>query len=234
MVKKTANGAYVTYFRVSTRKQGRSGLGLEAQQASVNSFLNTPDGICFRKKVAELVEVESGKLSSRPKLAEALALCRSYNATLVIAKLDRLSRNLNFVTNLMESKVSFIAADMPTANKFTVHIMASVAEQEADMIAERTKKAMRTAKEKGTLLGRRDAAIAAFHSKGAKISAEVRSEKAMTKCNDLLPVINAIRAEGATSLRRIAQVMSERELVTPRGGYKWTATQVARILQRVA
>ena len=115
---------------------------------------------------------------SRPKLAEALALCRIYNATLIIAKPDRLARNVAFIANLMESGVEFIAIDMPTASNFTLHIMASVAQQEGDMIADRTKKALATARARGTLLGRRDAAISAYSSIGVKASAEVRSGRA--------------------------------------------------------
>src|SRR5882757_11240428 len=137
-----ANGKYVTYFRVSSRKQGKSGLGLEAQQSAAQVFLR---GESWKTKVGEFVEVESGKRNSRPKLLEALALCRIYNATLIIAKLDRLARNVAFIANLMESGAEFVAIDMPTASKFTLHIMASVAEQEGDMIADRTKKALATA-----------------------------------------------------------------------------------------
>jgi len=158
-----ANGKYVTYFRVSSRKQGKSGLGLEAQQSAAQVFLR---GESWKTKVGEFVEVESGKRNSRPKLLEALALCRIYNATLIIAKLDRLARNVAFIANLMESGAEFVAIDMPTASKFTLHIMASVAEQEGDMIADRTKKALATARERGTMLGRRDGAIAAFSSIG--------------------------------------------------------------------
>lgn len=163
-------------------------------------------------------------------MADALSRCHAYNATLVIAKLDRLARNLNFITNLMESGVEFLAVDMPKASKFTVHIMAAVAEQEADMIADRTRKAMATAKTRGTLLGRRDDKIAAYTSLGTTASAEVRRSKADNKAKHLIPVIRAIQAEGATSLRQIAAVLNERGIDTPRGTGRWSAVQVSRIL----
>ena len=221
-----ANGKFVAYYRVSTRKQGKSGLGLEAQQEAVRSHLNGGRW----KLIAEVTEVESGKKNDRPKLSEALALCRVYGATLIIAKLDRLARNVNFISNLMDSSVEFVAVDMPTAARFTLHIMAAVAEQEATMIAARTKAAMATAKARGTKLGRRDDAIAAYASKGAQVSAERRGAKASKRAADLLPAIRRIQAEGAASLREIAAVLNERGIVTPTKKGEWSAVQVSRIL----
>ena len=157
-----------------------------------------------------------------------------YSATLVIAKLDRLARNVAFIANLKESGVEFIAADMPTANTFTVHIMASVAQQEGEMIADRTRKALATAKARGTLLGRRDGAIAAFSSIGVKASAEVRGNTAKAKAKDLIPLIREAQASGATSLRQIAALLNERDTPTARGRGKWSAVQVARVLARSA
>lgn len=226
-----ANGKYVTYFRVSSRKQGKSGLGLEAQQVSVEAFLRTGD---WKTKVGEFVEVESGKRNDRPKLAEALALCRIFNATLMIAKLDRLARNVAFIVNLKESGVEFTAADMPTANTFTINIMASVAQQEVEMIADRTRKALATARAKGTRLGRRDGAIAAFSEMGVRASAEVRTAKAKAKAKDLLPLIQAAKESGASSLRQIAAVLNSRDTPTARGGGQWSAVQVARVIARAA
>ena len=221
-----ANGKFVAYYRVSTRKQGKSGLGLEAQQEAVRSHLNGGRW----KLIAEVTEVESGKKNDRPKLSEALALCRVYGATLIIAKLDRLARNVNFISNLMDSSVEFVAVDMPTASRFNIHIMAAVAEQEADMIAARTKAAMATAKAKGTKLGRRDDAIAAYASKGAQVSAERRGAAASKRAGDLLPAIQRIQAEGATSLRDIAAVLNERGILTPTEKGEWSAVQVSRVL----
>src|SRR6516164_1733158 len=143
------NGKFVAYYRVSTQKQGRSGLGLEAQRHAVAEFLNGGDW----KIVGEFTEVESGKRSDRPELARALAMCRLHGARLVIAKLDRLSRNAHFLFGLQEAGVDFVAADMPNANQLTVGIMAVVAQDEAKRISERTKAALAAAERRGTVLG---------------------------------------------------------------------------------
>jgi DNA invertase Pin-like site-specific DNA recombinase len=226
-----ANGKFVAYFRVSSRKQGKSGLGLEAQRESVQVHLNGGRW----KMVGEFVEVESGKRKDRPKLAEALSLCRAYGATLIIAKLDRLARNVAFISALMEAGVEFLAVDMPSASKFTVHIMAAVAEQEADMIAERTRKALATARARGTHLGRRDDAIALYAETGNQASAEVRAKTAQKRANDLRPVIAKAKKEGANSLRQVADKLNEwgTPTVSKRGG-QWSAVQVQRVLVRTA
>ena len=140
---------FIAYYRVSTARQGHSALGLEAQRQAVRDYLNGAS----RQLVGEFVEVESGKRSDRPKLAEALRLCRLHGATLVIAKLDRLARNVHFVSSLMESGVDFVAVDFPQANRLTVHILAAVAEHEAKMISERTRAALQAAKTRGVRLG---------------------------------------------------------------------------------
>src|SRR5919205_517927 len=144
-----ATGTFVSYLRVSTARQGRSGLGLEAQRQAVTDFLNGGNW----HLAAEVVEVESGKRNDRPKLAEALRLCRLHGAVLIIAKLDRLARNVAFISNLMESRVEFTAVDFPQANRLTVHILAAVAEHEREMISQRTKAALAAAKARGTQLG---------------------------------------------------------------------------------
>jgi DNA invertase Pin-like site-specific DNA recombinase len=124
---------FIAYYRVSTQRQGRSGLGLEAQRKAVN------DRLCGDTKlIAEYTEIESGRKNDRPRLAEALAACRLHRATLVIAKLDRLARNVAFVSNIMDSYVDFEAVDFPQANRLTIHILAAVAEHEARMISDRT------------------------------------------------------------------------------------------------
>src|SRR6476660_1180485 len=141
---------FVAYYRVSTDRQGRSGLGLEAQQKAVIDFLNGGAS----ELVGEFVEVESGKKSDRPELARAIEACRKHKARLVIAKLDRLSRNLAFVATLMDSGVEFVAVDNPHANKLTIHILAAVAEHEREAISERTKAALAAAKARGKRLGK--------------------------------------------------------------------------------
>ena len=222
-----ANGKFVAYYRVSTAKQGRSGLGLEAQQEAVRNYLN---GGRWRL-VAEATEVESGKRNDRPKLAEALSLCRVHGATLIIAKLDRLARNVNFISNLMESTVEFTAVDFPQANRLTVHILAAVAEHEAAMISTRTKAALAAAKARGVKLGGDRGNIAGESRKGQRASAAKRSALATDRAIDLLAVIRSAQANGATSLRQIAEVLNERGIVTARGG-EWSAVQVARVLAR--
>ncbi len=142
-------GKYIAYYRVSTQRQGKSGLGLEAQQAAVKDHLNGGRW----QLVAQITEVESGKRKDRPKLAEALKLCRVHGATLIIAKLDRLARNVAFVSALMDAGVEFEAVDFPQANRLTIHIMAAVAEHEAKAISERTKAALAAAKVRGVKLG---------------------------------------------------------------------------------
>ena len=140
---------FVAYYRVSTDRQGRSGLGLEAQQKAVTDYLN---GGAW-ELVGEFVEVESGKKSNRPQLARAIETCRKRRARLVIAKLDRLSRNLAFVATLMDAGVEFVAVDNPHANRLTIHILAAVAEHEREAISERTKAALAAAKARGKRLG---------------------------------------------------------------------------------
>jgi DNA invertase Pin-like site-specific DNA recombinase len=144
-----AKGSFVAYYRVSTAEQGRSGLGLEAQQQAVRAYL---DGGSW-SLLAEYTEVESGKLRDRPQLAAAIAHCRLTGATLVIAKLDRLSRNLAFLAQMMDGDIAFVAVDNPHATRFTVHILAAVAEHEAAQISARTKAALAAAKARGTRLG---------------------------------------------------------------------------------
>jgi DNA invertase Pin-like site-specific DNA recombinase len=180
---------FVAYYRVSTDRQGKSGLGLEAQQRAVMDYLN---GGAW-ELVAEFTEVESGKRSDRPALAQALEACRRYKAKLVIAKLDRLSRNLAFIATLMDSGVEFVAVDNPHANKLTVHILAAVAEHEREMISERTKAALKAAKARGKRLGNPQLSeAAALGSAAGKAAADQRA-------TNLLPVIREIQAAGTTS-----------------------------------
>jgi DNA invertase Pin-like site-specific DNA recombinase len=184
------------------------------------------------KLIAEFTEVEHGtrKGNHRPQLAAALAQCRIHGATLIIAKLDRLARNVAFTSNLMESSVEFVACDYPEANRLTIHIIAAMAEHEAEMISTRTKLALAAAKRKGTVLGGDRGNTHLIHKKGNRASAKVRSEQAQRRAADLLPVIEEIKAEGLTSLRQIAEGLNQRGIPTPRGG-EWSAVQVSRVAQ---
>lgn len=220
-----AKGRFISYLRVSTQRQGRSGLGLDAQREAVANYLNGGSW----KLIQELIEVESGKSKDRPKLAEALRLCRIYNATLLVAKLDRLARNVAFVSALMDSGVKFVAVDLPEANELTVHIMAAMAEYEAKAISARTKAALAAAKAKGTQLGGLRWNLASVSKRGRAAALKVRKEKAGKRAADLLPVVQAIQNDGAVSLRQIAAVLNDRGITTSRGG-QWSAVQVQRLL----
>jgi len=217
-------GKFVAYYRVSTQRQGRSGLGLEAQQTAVRDFLNGGDW----RLVAEVTEVESGKRSDRPKLAEAVKLCRLHGAVLIIA--NRLARNVAFISNLMESGVEFHAVDFPQANRLTVHILAAVAEHEAKAISERTKAALAAAKRRGVKLGgyRGTTMTRAMR----KAASEAITKRANARAADLAPTIAELQAAGATSLRAIAAGLKERGIPTSRGEGTWSATQVMRVLAR--
>jgi DNA invertase Pin-like site-specific DNA recombinase len=224
-----ATGKWVSYLRVSTARQGRSGLGLEAQRDAVTTFLNGGSW----SLIAEVVEVESGKRSDRQKLAEALRLCRMHGATLVIAKLDRLARNVAFVSALMDAGVDFVAVDFPQANRLTIHILAAVAEHEAQAISTRTKAALAAAKTRGTKLGGDRGNIRQIAAKGRQIAAAVRSKAAHMKAQDVAATIAEIDATGSMSLRQIAQALDARSIPAPRGG-NWSSVQVSRIRDRIA
>jgi DNA invertase Pin-like site-specific DNA recombinase len=211
-------GRFVAYYRVSTDRQGRSGLGLEAQQKAVQDYLNGGDW----SLVAELTEVETGKRSDRPELTKALALCRKHKAKLVIAKLDRLSRNLAFIATLMDSGAEFVAVDNPHANKLTLHILAAVAQHEREMIAERTKAALAAAKARGIKLGRN----------GAERLAPAYRAAAVQRAGSLAPILIEMRSIGM-SARRIAAELTARQVPTPASG-KWHAQTVILLLKRVS
>lgn len=218
---------FIAYYRVSTARQGRSGLGLDAQEKAVTDFLN---GGSWRL-LADFVEVESGKSDDRPQLEQALAMCELSGATLVVAKLDRLSRNLAFLAKLQESGARFVAADMPEANELTIHIMAAVAQAERKAISVRTKEALAAAKARGVRLGGNRGNPDDL-KKGPAKSAEVRRRKAQERAAKVFRQIDAILVSTeATSLRQIASALNERGITAPRGG-KWHASQVKAVLER--
>ena len=182
--------------------------------------------------VQEVVEVESGRHDRRPAIAQALRLCRLHRATLVIAKLDRLARNVHFISSLMEAGVEFVAVDFPQANRLTVHILAAVAEYEAAMISARTKAALAAAKARGTKLGglRGDLErMKIIGNKGNIASAKARSNTSEKRKEDLLPLIRDIRTGGEKTFGQIALALNARGITAARGG-TWGAVQVGRIL----
>src|SRR3954464_2833821 len=202
-----SKGRYVSYLRVSTDRQGRSGLGLEAQRKAVEEFLNGGRW----DLIAEFVEVESGKRDDRPKLTEALGLCRLHNATLVIAKLDRLSRDAHFLLGLQKAGVKFVAADMPEANEMVVGIMALVAQAERRMISERTKAALQAAKARGVKLGNPTGlppkATPETRAKGSATNAE----QAKAFAERLRPILTELEGR---SLRTAARELERRGIAT--------------------
>lgn len=211
---------FVAYYRVSTDRQGRSGLGLDAQAESVRQHVVRAGGDI----IAAFTEVESGKRSDRPELAKAMDVARRKKATLVIARLDRLSRNLAFIANLMESRVDFIACDNPYATRLTLHILAAVAEHEREMISARTKAALAAAKARGTKLGNPRPHAA------AQLGAAANANSADQFAERIRPTISKLAIQGF-SLRRIAGELNYRGLRTTRG-CEWRAQQISAILKR--
>src|SRR5215510_9585589 len=203
-----AEGKFVSYLRVSTARQGRSGLGIEAQRQAVEDFLNGGKW----KLVKEFVEVESGKKADRPELAKAFQLCRLIGAKLVIAKLDRLSRDAHFLLGLEKAGVDFVAADMPHANRLTVGIMAMVADEERRMISKRTKDALAAAKRRGVKLGGNRGVVPS--KKTRALAVEALQARADAKAADLAPIIADLQAAGKTSLRAIAEGLNEAGIPT--------------------
>lgn len=227
-----AGRRFIAYFRVSTDRQGRSGLGLEAQREVVARHVASVGG----KLVAEFKEVESGRKNDRPELAAALAACRRHRAVLVIAKLDRLARNVHFISGLMESGVEFIAADAPDKDRFMLHVRAAFAEEEAHKISERTKAALAAARARGVKLGglRRDAnSLRPYAKQGGVASGVARREKAADYAAELAPIIAELDPNGALSLGKLANALTERKVPRPRGGTVWSTAQVHRLKARI-
>ena len=218
---------FVAYLRVSTDRQGASGLGLEAQRAALQSHVSGRGDL-----VAEFLEVESGKNNSRPELQRALQEAKRKGAVLLIAKLDRLARNVAFISALMESGVEIQAADMPEANKFLLHVMAAVAEHEAAAISARTKAALQAAKARGVALGAQNPAVKKGLEAGQARSIATRKADADAHAATVAPILEDYQRKGL-SLRQMAEELNARAIPTARGG-QWHAATVRNALQRVA
>ena len=222
----------IGYVRVSTAGQGASGLGLEAQQAAIDAYAKAHGADVVRV----YMEVESGRKSDRPELAKALAHAKRSRATLVVAKLDRLARNVAFLSRLMEAKADFVACDNPAANKLTLHILAAVAEAEAEAISARTKAALVAYKARGGKLGGalkqcRNLTQAA-RQRGAKAAGEANRAKADEAYSDLAPIVAELRGKGRTQVEIAAELNKLGH--TTRRGKPWNHVQVGRVLQRMA
>lgn len=208
---------YIAYYRVSTDRQGRSGLGLDAQRAAVASYTQGRGEI-----LSEYTEIESGRKNDRPQLAAALIECRRRKARLIIAKLDRLARNVAFIAHLMDSGADFIACDMPDANRLTIHILAAVAEHEREAISARTKDALAAARARGQQLGNPNPAPAAAQAR-AVASAHLDTHRAQVR-----PIVADLHAQGL-GLRAIARELNARGIPTARGK-QWEAATVKGVL----
>jgi DNA invertase Pin-like site-specific DNA recombinase len=225
------DGKFVAYYRVSTGRQGKSGLGLDAQREAVKAYLNGGNW----QIVDEHTEVESGKNADRPALEKALTAARLHRASLVVSKVDRLTRSVAFLSRLLEAGVDVRFADLPqiegATGRFMLQQMVAVAELEAGMISDRTKKALAAAKRKGKKLG---------GNRGVKPTAKMRAAstaviqgRANARAADIAPVIAQLQAAGATSLRDLAAGLNEKGIPTARGAGEWSAVQVARVLERL-
>lgn len=213
---------FVAYYRVSTDRQGMSGLGLDAQRAAVARHIGQAE------LVAEFTEVESGRKNDREQLAHAMSLAKRTKATLVIAKLDRLARNVHFISGLLESGVPFVCADMPEADRTFLQMMAVFAELEARKISERTKAALAQIKEQGRKLG---SPTPELGSAAGIVKLQAKADRYAERVG---PLVREIMAKtGAKTMRDIAEVLEARGIETPRGGCVWHASQVSNLLKRI-
>ena len=217
---------FVAYYRVSTDRQGRSGLGLEAQRLTVARHAVGCGGIV----IAAFEEVESGRRGDRPQLTRALVECRLRRSVLLIAKLDHLARDAHFLLGLDKAGVECIAADMPYANRLTINIMALVAEEEARAISARTKAALAAAKARGTKLGNPN--LQPGNAASAAGARAAWSTAANLGAAEIAPYVAAAQRAGATTLRQIADALTARGVRTPRGKERWLPWQVRRVMDR--
>jgi DNA invertase Pin-like site-specific DNA recombinase len=216
----------VVYYRVSTEQQKRSGLGLLTQHDSVRRYIAANPG----RVLAELTEIESGRSRDRPQLKEALRLCRVYCGKLIIARLDRLARSVAMIAGLLESNVDFVAADMPLANRFTVHILAAVAEYEARLISERTRAAFAAAKARGRKFGNPNPLTHGFSYAARKARVRAERERSKKRALDFLPLLCQLRDRGLT-IQEIAQHLTASGVQRPRGGKAWGHSTVRRMFE---
>ncbi|NUB05098.1 recombinase family protein [Azospirillum sp. Vi22] len=217
---------FVAYFRVSTAKQGDDGLGIDAQRFAVAKYIAGRG-----KLLATHTEVESGKRKDRPELAKALAACRRHNAVLVVAKLDRLARNVAFISNLMDSGVEFVAVDFPQANRLTLHILAVIAEHERETISARTREALARAKARGVRLG--NPTLGQDGGFLSRRGVAVRQERSARQAAELAGVVQEIRAAGVTTYAGLATALNARGIPTL-NGRTWHATTARRLALRIA
>ncbi len=212
---------FVSYLRVSTERQGASGLGVDAQRSAIRRYVD----LCQGKLLLELVEVESGKRADRPVLEQAITFCKRNDATLLVAKLDRLSRTVSFMSRLIDTGVDFVAVDNPHANKLMIHVLSAFAEHERDLIAARTRAALASAKTRGVRLGNPKIADARIEAgKMIKTNADLF-------CENVAPIIIQIRSSGITSLQGVAEALEARGIRTARGG-QWHPATVRNVEQR--
>lgn len=214
---------FIAYYRVSTTKQGQSGLGLEAQRKAVSDYLAGRDG----DLITEYTEVQSGSKDNRAELQKALRQCRLTGATLLIAKLDRLSRNRRFLLELADSSTNFIAVDMPEANNFTVGLLACLADYERQLISERTKAALQAAKARGVTLGNPD--LDRVRNTDTTAANATRTAKAQAHRAEVHQIITELQEAGAMSLRQVAAQLNQAGYQTARGG-SWHPQSVARVM----
>ena len=222
---------FVLYYRVSTQRQGLSGLGLEAQMQSVSDYLKGRE----HNVIDEVTEVESGKNSNRPKLTAAIELCKATNAILLVAKIDRLTRDASFLLSLRDSGIDFVAADMPDANRMTIGIMALIAEQEREAISDRTKKALAAAKRRGVVLGaysKQDKTqfVGRVGTKqDARNANSVRAKKFREASMKRLVSLTHFDPENVLSTRQIAAIFNANNIPTVSGRGKWSSASVLRL-----
>ena len=223
-----ASGRFVSYLRVSTKRQGQEGLGIAAQRRAVEDYLNGGSW----ELIKEFIEVESGGNDQRVELQQAIATAKAHGAKLLIAKLDRLSRNASFLLSLRDAGVEFVAADMPDANRFTVGIMALVAEQEREAISQRTKAALKSAKARGVQLGAYRNGVFVGRvgtSEDVAKARSVKAEKAQAKAENLRFMVDRIDPRGVLSLRQLAERLNANGIPTPSGRGQWAPQTVKRL-----